>query len=124
MGQALAHGWSDSEDISIVHKTRQSTEFIDVNGLDSIAPSSDQIYVLAIKPKDISKALGQLKPKLHKDNWVISVAAGLPIQCVQEPLQHAKVLRAMPNLAAANKNSLTALFNPHLSSEERQWVTS
>lgn len=40
------------------------------------------ILIIAVKPNDVKAALNQARPYLSPQTWVISVAAGVPYQCL------------------------------------------
>lgn len=68
------------------------------------------VVVLAMKPKDASSAIHQIRSCLTKQILVISVLAGISIQSIEElsgkPLS---IARAMPNTSAAVGKSATAV---------------
>ena len=123
MGQALAHGWSSLNPV-IIHKKKLNTAYHDIEGVRSICLSTDNIFVLAVKPKDIFSVTKSLKNKIHKNNWVFSVAAGVSIKAIGDSLAHKKIVRAMPNLAAYFSKSYTALYHPKIGKQDQQYISS
>lgn len=71
--------------------------------------SADAIF-LAMKPKDVSVALAEIKAFLSDEQVIISVLAGIPTQFITEELGlNLSVIRAMPNTSATIGYSATAL---------------
>lgn len=68
-----------------------------------------RVLILAVKPKDMAEALGELAPLVRADHLVISVAAGIPLRSIEAALPDAAVVRAMPNTSAAVQESATAI---------------
>lgn len=70
------------------------------NSVSELARLSD-IVVLATKPQDMAGALAELKESFRPDTLVISIAAGISIQFIQDRLgADARVVRVMPNTPA------------------------
>jgi pyrroline-5-carboxylate reductase len=64
------------------------------------------VVVLAIKPQELGKALGELKG-LTSQQLVLSIAAGITLDTLQEGLGHSIVVRAMPNMPAQVGEGMT-----------------
>ncbi len=95
-------------------------EGIVVNTINEHIGSYD-LVILAVKPQDFLLLAHDLKGKLNENQVVLSIMAGIPIQMIQEQIQHKYVVRAMPNtpamigmgitgFTAAEGISLTKLF--------------
>ena len=68
------------------------------------------IVILAIKPQDIGEFLTQNKEHLLKKKpLIISIAAGISTSRLEKSLENLRVVRAMPNLAARVKKSISFL---------------
>ncbi len=67
------------------------------------------IVVLAVKPQDMAQALEELAPHASGRHLVITVAAGVTTQMIEEYLGQTPVVRAMPNTGSAVGASATAL---------------
>ena len=68
------------------------------------------VVLLAVKPQILDKVLIELRGKLGPEVLVLSIAAGYPTGLVERVLKnHPRVVRAMPNIAAAVGASATAL---------------
>lgn len=69
-----------------------------------------ELLVLAIKPQGFEDLLEQIAPCRLAGQLVISLAAGKPLSYLTERLgPHTALLRAMPNVAAQVRASMTAL---------------
>jgi len=68
------------------------------------------IIIYAVKPQILASVLIETAPKLDMSKLVISIAAGVPLAametCVQKDL---RLIRVMPNIAAAVKEAATAI---------------
>jgi pyrroline-5-carboxylate reductase len=68
------------------------------------------IIIYAVKPQILATVLIETAPKLDMSKLVISIAAGVPLAametCVQKDL---RLIRVMPNIAAAVKEAATAI---------------
>lgn len=80
------------------------------------------IIIFAVKPKDASKALENIKPYLQKDAFFVSVMAGISLHFIAEKLElECAIARAMPNTSATIGKSATALvYNPFVSDEQKE----
>jgi pyrroline-5-carboxylate reductase len=79
--------------------------------LDNRAIAAESpVILLAIKPKTIASVLDQMGPDLAPGSLVISTAAGVPIGMLESHLPPSVgVVRAMPNMAVAVGEGMTAL---------------
>lgn len=73
----------------------------------SLAANVDTI-ILAVKPQDIDHLLKELKNCVNK-SLVISIAAGISTKHIERFLGSARIIRAMPNIAAKIGESVTCL---------------
>lgn len=58
------------------------------------------LVVLAIKPQDLPAVFGQLGGKLDDKQSVLSIIAGAKLSTLAQGLQHAAIIRVMPNTPA------------------------
>ncbi len=72
-----------------------------------------RVVVLAVKPKDAEAALVQAKPHLARDALLVSVVTGVSLRRLQTFSGLKRVVYAMPNVAARENRSLTALCFSH-----------
>jgi len=71
------------------------------------------VMLLAIKPQDAAVSCPALATALHPESIVLSVIAGVPTKKLSGWLDHAKIVRSMPNLGASINESATAYFPTH-----------
>lgn len=91
---------------------------IGVGTKEDVARVSDTI-VIAVKPRDMAEALGELRVFLDERHLLISVAAGMSTGVIEgivapstpagPPAQRIPVIRAMPNVSSAVRESATAV---------------
>tara|TARA_B100000959_G_scaffold274629_1_gene326794 strand:- start:30577 stop:31392 length:816 start_codon:yes stop_codon:yes gene_type:complete len=68
------------------------------------------IVILAVKPQDLPSVIKSLGKKLGKEKLIISIAAGVTINTICDLLpEKARVVRAMPNIAATIGESASAI---------------
>ena len=56
-----------------------------------------EVAVLAVKPQMLGRVMRELRGGLNADQVVVSIVAGATIRTLVDGLQHAAVVRAMPN---------------------------
>ena len=64
------------------------------------------LVVLAVKPQELGKVLGELKGSTSK-HLVLSIVAGATMETIQEGLGHSLLVRAMPNMPAQIAEGMT-----------------
>jgi len=121
MGDALISGLLGSEssvpDNIICTDVRQSkldeikSKYkVRTAGSNREAVGEADIIIYAVKPQILASVLIETAPKLDMSKLVISIAAGVPLAametCVQKDL---RLIRVMPNIAAAVKEAATAI---------------
>ncbi len=80
-----------------------------VKGRYGVSASSDQaaviggaeIIVFAVKPQEFDDAAHRLKGQFRRDQTIVSIMAGVPIDRIARSLSHAAIVRVMPNTPAA-----------------------
>ena len=64
------------------------------------AVAGKDVVVLAVKPQSVSEVLAGLQSWIKSSQLVLSIAAGVSIGTISQGLDHAGVVRAMPNTPA------------------------
>jgi len=82
-------------------------------------PDSGSLLVLAVKPQRLLRVLQELKGAIHQDQLVVSIVAGAKIETITQELQHAAVVRTMPNTPAQIGEGVTA-WTPSVAVNEKQ----
>lgn len=67
------------------------------------------IVILAVKPQIIQTVLQEISEYVDEKKLVISIAAGVKIEVIQEILRPTRVVRVMPNIAALVHAAITAM---------------
>ena len=67
---------------------------------NSAALDGADITVLAVKPQNLPEVLSDLRGDLAEDNAVLSIVAGAKMATLVDGLDHASVVRVMPNTPA------------------------
>lgn len=111
MGRAIAEGLKEDYRICVFDKDRSKTR-----GLSGIAVADNiidllrqtQALILAVKPQDFGLLLKEIKD-YAKGKLVISIAAGINTAGIENVLENARVIRAMPNIGMRIRESVTCL---------------
>jgi pyrroline-5-carboxylate reductase len=82
------------------HKIRVTTS----NGQ---AAEEGQVVVVAVKPQVLGTAMHEIRGHLRRQDLVLSIIAGAPIEKLANGLAHAAVVRAMPNTPAQIGQGMT-----------------
>ena len=72
------------------------------HGIQPVARNRDaladaEVVVIAVKPQMLGRVMRELRGELAADQVVVSIVAGAMIRTLVDGLQHAAVVRAMPN---------------------------
>jgi len=68
-----------------------------------------EIVIFAVKPQTIRAVVQQIAENVDEKKLVISIAAGVQIDVIQEILKPTRVVRVMPNIAALVHAAITAI---------------
>jgi pyrroline-5-carboxylate reductase len=72
------------------------------------AAKGAHVVVLSVKPQVLPSVLRELRGQLKAEQLVLSIVAGAPLAVIREGLDHAAVVRAMPNTPAQIGMGITA----------------
>jgi pyrroline-5-carboxylate reductase len=75
---------------------------------EEVVKNADNV-ILAVKPQVIQTVLQGISKHVDEHKLVISIAAGIKIQLIQDLLPPTRVIRAMPNIAALVHEAITAI---------------
>ena len=74
------------------------------------AVSEAEIVIYAVKPQLMATVLNETAKKLDMSKLVISIAAGVPLAAMESCIdKNMRLIRVMPNIAAAVKEAATAI---------------
>lgn len=66
-------------------------------GSNREALAGSEVVVLAVKPQMLTRVMRELRGRLEPEQVVVSIVAGATIRTLVDGLQHAAVVRVMPN---------------------------
>ena len=83
------------------------------------AVSGAEVIVLAVKPQMLGRVMRELRGELSADQVVVSIVAGATIRTLVDGLQHAAVVRAMPNTPSQIRRGIS-VWSPSEACTARQ----
>ena len=101
------------ERLSASHPRRERREVLaERHGIHPVAANRDaltdaEVVVLAVKPQMLGRVMRELRGRLNPDQVVVSIVAGATIRTLVDGLQHAAVVRAMPNTPSQIRRGMT-----------------
>jgi len=78
-----------------------------------------EVIVLAVKPQMLGRVMRELRGELSEDQVVVSIVAGATIRTLVDGLQHAAVVRAMPNTPSQIRRGIS-VWSPSEACTARQ----
>lgn len=78
-----------------------------------------EVIVLAVKPQMLGRVMRELRAELSEDQVVVSIVAGATIRTLVDGLQHAAVVRAMPNTPSQIRRGIS-VWSPSEACTARQ----
>jgi pyrroline-5-carboxylate reductase len=95
------------------HPRRERREALaERHGIHSVAGNQEaltdaEVVVLAVKPQMLARVMRELRGQLSADQVVVSIVAGATLRTLVDGLQHAAVVRAMPNTPSQIRRGMT-----------------
>ena len=77
-----------------------------------------EIVILAVKPQVIRPVLQEIAEWVDESKLLISIAAGVKLETIQENLNPGRLIRVMPNVAALVHAAITAISRGKYATEE------
>ncbi len=119
MGMAFANSFIQynlvkKENLLLVEKNKERGDVLQEQKsgivVDTISEriASVDLIILSVKPQDYSSVAAELKNYIQPSQLVLSIMAGIPIQTIQHSINHALIIRAMPNTPALLGMGMTA----------------
>ena len=129
VGGLIKSGFLKSEEIIVSTKTEVSSkklrdEFKVATTLDSKAVAKEsETIILAVKPNMYKSVVEEIKSELTEDKLIITIAAGISIENMEEWLgDDLKIIRTMPNTPALVGQAMSAVCpNKNVSDEELKY---
>ncbi|MGH2536546.1 MAG: pyrroline-5-carboxylate reductase [Candidatus Promineifilaceae bacterium] len=85
------------------------------------AAEEADILILAVKPQVLKDILPEIRGQLRRQDLVLSILAGTPIERIANGLAHAAVARAMPNTPAQIGQGITVwTVTPEVEAHQRE----
>jgi len=117
MGEAivkslLAKGVAKPAEITVSDVSQVRRDILKKNyGIKTVANNKEavkgtEVVVLAVKPQELGKVLGEMKG-LTPQQLVLSIVAGATLETLHEGLGHSRLVRAMPNMPAQIGEGMT-----------------
>jgi len=104
---------ADPAGILASHPRRDRREtLIERHGIRAVAANREalveaEVLVLAVKPQMLARVMRELRGRIGPEQVVVSIVAGATIRTLVEGLQHAAVVRAMPNTPSQIRRGIT-----------------
>ena len=129
IGGLLQHGLTQPDHITAVDLLAErlnelNTHYAINTTSDAVeAVKSVDVLILSVKPQKLKSAIKDIKGKLKDQALVLSIVAGIPIEVLQEELDHSCVVRAMPNTPAQIGQGITVWTTSDDVTEEQMQLT-
>jgi pyrroline-5-carboxylate reductase len=100
-------------ELAASHPRRERRDVLaERHGIRSVAANRDalvdaEVVVLAVKPQMLTRVMRELRGRLAADQVVVSIVAGATVRTLVDGLQHASVVRAMPNTPSQIRRGMT-----------------
>ena len=100
-------------ELAASHPRRERRDVLaERHGIHSVAANRDalvdaEVVVLAVKPQMLTRVMRELRGRLAADQVVVSIVAGATVRTLVDGLQHAAVVRAMPNTPSQIRRGMT-----------------
>ncbi|TMU88437.1 pyrroline-5-carboxylate reductase [Bacillus sp. BHET2] len=115
MGGILKSGLVDKQSVSASARTQETLDKVaEQFGVETtsdnrtVAAASDIVF-LAVKPDQYQELISTIKDSLKKDAIIITIAAGITIEWMEERLSKSmKIVRTMPNTPSLVGEGMTA----------------
>jgi len=101
------------ENMMILEKSEEKANLIKNLSIGTVYGSPDSyikeadLIILAVKPQDSLVLFEKIKPFIDKQQVILSIMAGIPIDKISLALSSKKIIRAMPNLPAQVGSGMT-----------------
>lgn len=96
------------EPVAARRETLADRHGVEVTDSNTIAITDADIIVLAIKPQHLSSVAEEIRSALKPDQTVVSIMAGVKIHSIGLALNHARLIRVMPNTPAQIRKGISA----------------
>jgi pyrroline-5-carboxylate reductase len=133
IGLSMAKAWVEqgvvgNEELLIVERNPDRQKVIatacpGVTVMDQFTEQVSDAVILSVKPQDAPAVFVAIHAKLSEKITVVSVMAGVAIKTLQKGLNHAAVIRVMPNTPLVIRQSMSVwMAAPDVSPEQKLYV--
>jgi len=129
MGGAILDGWRAAgislANVVVVDPAQPRVEGVRTVGTPAEAGPPPKLVVLGFKPQKLDEAAAQLRTWLTSRTIVVSLLVGVEAASLRERLPKAgAIVRALPNLPAAVRRGVVALYSADADDAVRQQVAN
>jgi pyrroline-5-carboxylate reductase len=71
------------------------------------AAKEGHIVILSVKPQVLNEVAPEIRGQLHRQDLVLSILAGTPVEVIVDGLAHSAIVRSMPNTPAQIGQGIT-----------------
>ncbi|WP_406671046.1 pyrroline-5-carboxylate reductase [Methanolobus sp. ZRKC4] len=83
---------------------------VNVSTDNKVTVVNSDVIVLAVKPQILRKVIASIKDDITEDKLIISIAAGVKLEAIEDELKEGtRVVRVMPNIAATVAEAASAI---------------
>ena len=116
--------WSDSNNIIVSDRNEEALKYLKknysvqttINNIEVVENS--KILLFAVKPFVLRDVLEEIKPYITKEHIIISIAAGISINTIEEIVGEIPVIRVMPNTPALVNEGMSAVCKGNFATDE------
>ena len=119
LGSSIAKGLIKNESFTSLYLSDKNTKAVDsfasldnvfITNNNELAVENADIVLFALQPKHIDGVMQSVKPKISSNHIIMSVAAGVGIERIENILgSDKKIIRIMPNTAISIRKSMTCI---------------
>ena len=117
--------WCDSKNIIVSDKNEDVLNLLGetykinttLSNIDVIKNSN--IILFAVKPFVLKDVLNEIKPYITKEHIILSIAAGISINTIEEIVGNIPVIRIMPNTPALVNEGMSAICKGNYATDEQ-----
>ncbi|MBI4826274.1 MAG: pyrroline-5-carboxylate reductase [Nitrospirae bacterium] len=117
MAEALIKGMASSgmKDIIVSEPREERRKYLEekyritTSSSNREVAASSNIIILAVKPQNMEGVLNEVAGDIDGSKTVVSIAAGITLDCLASKLKTEKLIRVMPNTPALVQEGMTVL---------------
>ncbi len=126
----ISSHWCESKEICVSDKNIECLNSLSIdyginieqNNIDVVKNSN--IILLAVKPFIIKDVLKEIKPHLKKEQVILSIAAGISTNSIEEIIGDIPIIRIMPNTPALINEGMSAICKGNFAKDEHTKIAT